>query len=155
MLGRSGTPVASWFMNESDLLVVFGASFANHTGIAPYKPIMQVDAEPDALGRFHAVTVPVLGDIGVTAARVRARGSRRRASDRSRPAGRCRRALGDLAGGEGAPRSPTIAATAWRRAAVFAALSRHVPADAVIAVDVGNNTYSFGRYFECKPASPC
>jgi thiamine pyrophosphate-dependent acetolactate synthase large subunit-like protein len=25
-----------------------------------------------------------------------------------------------------------------------------VPADAVIAVDVGNNTYSFGRYFECK-----
>src|SRR6185437_889824 len=43
VLGRSGTPVASWHMNESDLLVVFGASFANHTGIAPYKPIVQVD----------------------------------------------------------------------------------------------------------------
>jgi thiamine pyrophosphate-dependent acetolactate synthase large subunit-like protein len=28
---------------------------------------------------------------------------------------------------------------------------RHVPEHAVIAVDVGNNTYSFGRYFECKP----
>jgi thiamine pyrophosphate-dependent acetolactate synthase large subunit-like protein len=28
-----------------------------------------------------------------------------------------------------------------------------VPADAVIAVDVGNNTYSFGRYFECKRQS--
>ena len=28
VLGRSGTPVASWLMNESDLLVVFGASFA-------------------------------------------------------------------------------------------------------------------------------
>ena len=25
-----------------------------------------------------------------------------------------------------------------------------MPADAVIAVDVGNNTYSFGRYFECQ-----
>jgi len=25
---------------------------------------------------------------------------------------------------------------------------RHVPANAVIAVDVGNNTYSFGRYFD-------
>ena len=35
-------------------------------------------------------------------------------------------------------------------AALFSALSDHVPADAVIAVDVGNNTYSFGRYFECK-----
>ena len=34
------------------------------------------------------------------------------------------------------------------RRAIFAALSRALPADAVICVDVGNNTYSFGRYFE-------
>ncbi len=33
-------------------------------------------------------------------------------------------------------------------ASIFAALTRHAPRDAVIAVDVGNNTYSFGRYFE-------
>jgi pyruvate oxidase len=31
---------------------------------------------------------------------------------------------------------------------VFASLSRHCPPDAVIAVDVGNHAYSFGRYFE-------
>jgi thiamine pyrophosphate-dependent acetolactate synthase large subunit-like protein len=35
-------------------------------------------------------------------------------------------------------------------AAIFAAMTRQVPEDAVIAVDVGNNTYSFGRYFECS-----
>ena len=35
-------------------------------------------------------------------------------------------------------------------AAVFHVLSELAPADAVIAVDVGNNTYSFGRYFESK-----
>ena len=35
-------------------------------------------------------------------------------------------------------------------AAIFAALSRVAPSDAIIAVDVGNNTYSFGRYFETK-----
>ena len=70
VLGRSGTPVASWLMNEADALVVFGASFANHTGIATYKPVVQVDHDPAALGRFDAVTVPVLGDVGrgVTAA---------------------------------------------------------------------------------------
>src|SRR5262249_4202868 len=33
VLGRSGTPVASWVMNEADLLLVLGASFSNHTGI--------------------------------------------------------------------------------------------------------------------------
>ena len=31
---------------------------------------------------------------------------------------------------------------------MFDALGRHVDDDAVICVDVGNNTYSFGRYFE-------
>ena len=35
-------------------------------------------------------------------------------------------------------------------AAVFAALTDCIPENAVIAVDVGNNTYSFGRYFECR-----
>ncbi len=33
-------------------------------------------------------------------------------------------------------------------AVLFETLSDHVPDDAVICVDVGNNTYSFGRYFE-------
>ena len=36
---------------------------------------------------------------------------------------------------------------------MFDALTRRVPDDAVIAVDVGNNTYSFGRYFECTRQS--
>ena len=29
-------------------------------------------------------------------------------------------------------------------------MNRHVPENAVVTVDVGNNAYSFGRYFECK-----
>jgi len=33
-------------------------------------------------------------------------------------------------------------------AAVFDALTQLCPKDAIVAVDVGNNTYSFGRYFE-------
>ena len=40
VLGRSGTPVASWFMNQADLLIVFGASFSHHTGIDQTKPII-------------------------------------------------------------------------------------------------------------------
>ena len=33
-------------------------------------------------------------------------------------------------------------------AALFEALTKLAPQDAILAVDVGNNTYSFGRYFE-------
>ena len=36
-------------------------------------------------------------------------------------------------------------------ALIFKALSEYVGPDTVISVDVGNNTYSFGRYFETKP----
>ena len=33
---------------------------------------------------------------------------------------------------------------------MFAALSQHLPEDAVVAVDVGNHAYSLGRYLESK-----
>jgi thiamine pyrophosphate-dependent acetolactate synthase large subunit-like protein len=150
VLGRSGTPVASWLMNESDLLLVFGASFSNHTGIADYKPIIQVDFDPMALGRFHPVTVPMLGHVGLTASRLRAQlpPSAERVDQRPDVAERWRiwrtekqRRLADDQG------------RGVSSAAVFDSLSRLAPADAVIAVDVGNNTYSFGRYFECDRQS--
>jgi thiamine pyrophosphate-dependent acetolactate synthase large subunit-like protein len=137
-------------MNESDLLMVFGASFSNHTGIAPYKPIVQVDFDPMALGRFHPVTVPVLGHVGVTARALRSAiaPSEQRVDQRGDVAARWaiwraekqRRMDDDQGMGVGA-------------AAVFDSMSRLVPADAVIAVDVGNNAYSFGRYFECDRQS--
>jgi thiamine pyrophosphate-dependent acetolactate synthase large subunit-like protein len=146
VLGRSGTPIASWFMNECDVVVAFGASFSNHTGIAAYKPIVQVDFDPMALGRFHAVEVPVLGDVGVTArllaAALPATGAacvdqrpevaERWAIWREEKAGRRR---DDFGRGVSSP-------------SVFDVMSRLVPDDAVVCVDVGNNAYSFGRYFE-------
>ncbi|MXW60644.1 MAG: Rieske 2Fe-2S domain-containing protein [Acidimicrobiaceae bacterium] len=155
VLGRSGTPVASWFMNESDMIVAFGVSFANHTGIADYKPIVQVDFDPMALGRFHPVAVPVQGHVGVVAkALLEGLGG-----------------FGDEGGGEPTARSGAADEVAqrwtiWRdekasrrrddrgagigAAALFDALSDCVPANAVMPVDVGNNTYSFGRYFEVR-----
>ena len=66
VLGLSGIPVASHFMGESDLLIVLGASFSRHTGILKDKPTIQVDFDPMILGKFHKVTVPVWGEIGMT-----------------------------------------------------------------------------------------
>ncbi len=150
VLGRSGTPVASWLMNESDLLIVFGASFSNHTGIAPYKPIVQVDFDPMALGRFHPVTVPVLGHVGVTAALL---------AERLQPASGRVDQRADVAERWGIWRAEKVRRLADDRgsgvnsAAVFDALARNVADDAVVTVDVGNHAYSFGRYFECTHQS--
>lgn len=150
VLGRSGTPIASWFMNEADLIVSLGSSFSNHTGIAPYKPIIQVDFERMQLGKFHPVSLPVWGEIGTF----------------------CDAILSQMARPAGAPDQQAEMASRWaiwrdekeRRlredhgtgihaAAVFKALTELCPHDAIIPVDVGNNTYSFGRYFEPRGQS--
>ncbi|MEL7208395.1 MAG: thiamine pyrophosphate-binding protein, partial [Actinomycetota bacterium] len=145
VLGRSGTPIASWFMNESDLIVAFGASFANHTGIAPYKPIIQVDDDPMALGRFHPVEVPVQGNVGVTArAMAAALAGDHQCLDHTVEVAERWSIWRD----EKTSRLADDRGNGINSAVIFDAMGRHVPGDAVLCVDVGNNTYSFGRYFE-------
>ena len=146
VLGRSGTPIASHFMNESDLLLVLGASFSDHTGISSHKPTIQVDYDPMMLGKFHPVDVPVWGEIGVTArilTSALAEGDLAATDQRDEIAERWAiwRAEKTKRLGETSERGVSSIA-------VFDAMNRHVPENAIIAVDVGNNTYSFGRYFE-------
>ncbi|MEM7748112.1 MAG: thiamine pyrophosphate-dependent enzyme [Pseudomonadota bacterium] len=145
VLGRSGTPIASWFMNEADLIIAFGTSFSNHTGIDPKSTIVQVDFDRMALGKFHPVDFPVWGDIATTARMMLEQLSTEQTSDQ----------LAELAERwkiwreEKASRRPDDLGNGINSATVFDVLTKVAPDNAVIAVDVGNNTYSFGRYFEC------
>jgi thiamine pyrophosphate-dependent acetolactate synthase large subunit-like protein/nitrite reductase/ring-hydroxylating ferredoxin subunit len=147
VLGRSGTMVASWFMNECDLILVFGASFSNHTGITQKRPVIQVDFDRMQLGKFHPVTLPVWGEIGVTARMMAARLTGAGHTVDQRPELEKRWAIWRK---EKESRTRDDRGKGVNSASIFAALTRCAPSDAAIAVDVGNNTYSFGRYFECK-----
>jgi thiamine pyrophosphate-dependent acetolactate synthase large subunit-like protein len=146
VLGRSGTPVASWFMNECDLILAFGSSFSNHTGITPKRPIIQVDFERMALGKFHSVSVPVWGEIGVTARLLASELGNANHTVDQRPELAERWSIWRE---EKASRLDDDRGKGINSATVFAALTEAAPDNAIIAVDVGNNTYSFGRYFEC------
>lgn len=147
VLGRSGTPIASWFMNEADLLCVFGASFSNHTGITDHKPTIQVDFDPLALSKFHKIDTPVLGEISTTVALFREAlaGNTDTVDQRKEVAKRwaiwrsekTKRMIDDHGKGVSS-------------IAIFDELTKQAPEDAVMCVDVGNNAYSFGRYFESK-----
>ncbi|HMC81160.1 MAG TPA: thiamine pyrophosphate-binding protein, partial [Acidimicrobiia bacterium] len=147
VLGRSGIPVASLTMQRADCLLVLGASFSNHTSIATWVPTIQVDLDRMILGKFHPVEVPLWGDIartlGLLAAAVPAA---ERPAQREVVAQRWARWRAEKAHRE------TLVDHQGRLhpALVFAELSTLMPDDAVIAVDVGNNTYSFGRFFECR-----
>lgn len=145
VLGRSGTPIASWFMNECDRIIAIGASFSHHTGIAPNKPILQIDFDRMHLGKGHAVDYPVWGEIGETLRLLSARRpSRRNGEDQlSEIAERWRIWRAEKESRIGDDRGRGINA-----ASLFAALTHVAPSDAIMPVDVGNNTYSFGRYFE-------
>ncbi|WP_436793231.1 thiamine pyrophosphate-binding protein [Actinospongicola halichondriae] len=146
-LGRSGVPPAAMTLNQSDALLVLGASFSNHTSIPTWIKTVQVDFDRMMLGKFHAVDVPLWGEIGRTLEllgdglepqehpdridQIASRWARYR-KEKSR-----RSALSDSKG-------------RLHPALVMGALQDVVPDDAVIAVDVGNNTYSFGHFFECR-----
>ena len=147
VLGRSGTPIASWFMNETDLLLVIGASFSKHTGITPKKPLIQIDFDPLALAKFHQVDAPVWGEISVTVDMLSNDVSQldNKVDHTEEIAERWaiwtsekdKRLLEDHGKG-------------LSSIAVFDAMNKTVPENAVLCVDVGNNAYSFGRYYESK-----
>ena len=147
VLGRSGTPIASWFMTLADTIIVLGASFSNHTGISPKRNMIQVDYDRMQLGKFGKVKVPVWGEIGAFCAAAAPRFAANAEADdqvteladrwRMWRDEKRRRLAEDLGKG-------------IHSFAIFEALGDLAPDDAIFAVDVGNNTYSFGRYLETK-----
>ncbi len=147
VLGRSGTPVASHFMNESDLLIVLGASFSNHTGITDKKPTIQVDFDPLALAKFHKVDVQVFGELSVSVDVLN-----KELSGKTNTVDQ----TGEIAGrwniwrNEKEKRLNEYRKKGLGAIHVFDALNRFAPENAVMTVDVGNNAYSFGRYYESK-----
>ena len=147
VLGRSGTPIASWFMNEADLLIVFGASFSNHTGITPKKPIIQVDFDPLALSKFHKIDVALWGEISRTLELFEEglAGHRPPYDQREEVEERWK-----IWREEKEKRLSEVSNKGISSIAVFHAMNLHTPESAVMCVDVGNNAYSFGRYFEPK-----
>jgi hypothetical protein len=108
------------------------------------------DRDPMALGRFHPVEVPVLGDVGVTAAVLAEAISGRARCIDHRP---------ELAGrwsiwrAEKARRRADDRGHGLNSAAIFDVLGQVVEDDAVVCANVGNNAYAFGRYFEVSAQS--
>jgi thiamine pyrophosphate-dependent acetolactate synthase large subunit-like protein/nitrite reductase/ring-hydroxylating ferredoxin subunit len=147
VLGRSGTPIASWFMNEADTLLVIGASFSKHTGITPKIPTIQIDFDPMALAKFHKIDVPLWGEISVTVDMLRQEIASldNKVDHTAEIAERWR-----IWKAEKQKRLTEDRGEGVSSIAVFDAMNQLAPEDAVMCVDVGNNAYSFGRYFESR-----
>lgn len=147
VLGRSGTPVSAAMQTRSDLIVVFGGGMAPHTGITPRRPVIRIDVDPLAARRNRAnVEIFALADAGETAeALIDATAATNRPELRSwleaRKTWWTERKRSRL----GLDRDGRLTS-----AAIFTALQRDIPHDSIVALDVGNSTYSFGRYFQAN-----
>lgn len=147
VLGKSGTSVSAYFMNSADLLIVFGASFSQHTGIDKTKPIIQVDFDQMALAKFHPINNPIWGDVGITAKLFTQKLGDRSESQITEKLILKRKQEWKK---EKEERAKQTNGSGLNSVLIFQKLSEILPADAIISIDVGNNAYSFGRYFECK-----
>jgi len=149
VLGRSGTPIASWVMNEADTLLVIGASFSNHTGITSKLPTIQIDFDPLALSKFHEVDAAVWGEISVT---VNMLLQEELAGNKINQASQIAERW-SLWRAEKARRLQEDRGKGVSSIAVFDTLTKTTPDNAIVCVDVGNNAYSLGRYFESDKQS--
>ncbi len=145
VLGRSGTPVSAAMQTRSDLIVVFGGGLAPHTGITDKRTVVRIDTDPLAARRnTHNVAVFALADAGEAAASLMdACGAADHAELRRWISSRW-----DWWRSRKLARREIDADGRLTSAAVFHELGRQIPSDAIVALDVGNTTYSFGRYFE-------
>ena len=145
VLGRSGTPVSAAMQTRSDLIVVFGGGMAPHTGITEKRPVVRIDTDPLAQRRnTHNVAVFAMADSGAAAEAL---------VEACEPVDRpdLRLYLSDRWAWwreRKRQRRHVDADGRLTSAAVFHQLKGCIPHDAVVALDVGNTTYSFGRYFE-------
>ncbi|MCE7737448.1 MAG: Rieske 2Fe-2S domain-containing protein [Candidatus Heimdallarchaeota archaeon] len=147
VLGRSGTPVSSASMVKSDLLVVFGASFSNHTSINQKRTTIQVDFDRITLGKFHNVDLPIWSEIGLTLDHLISAVKKKTNQSRKDYIARKWQVWRE----DKAKRARTYDDTGKiPNAKIMEILSNVIPEDAIIAVDVGNNAYSLGMYFESK-----
>ncbi len=147
VLGRSGTPVSAAMQTRSDLIVVFGGGMAPHTGITPKRTVVRIDVDPLASRRNGAnVEVFALADAGETAEALKAA-----TASKDRP--ELRTWLTERKAWWNERKRSRVGLDRDGRltsAAIFTSLERYIPTDAIVALDVGNSTYSFGRYFQAN-----
>ena len=148
VIGRSGTAVSAHFVNSADLIISFGVGFSRHSAINVARNVVQIDVSAEAFGRFFKPTVAVHSTCAsALEAFVDALNDGYFLCQDLTTEIQTQKNLWKE---EKQRRSKNNSEGAISSAFVCEKLSKIIPADAIVSVDVGNVAYSFGRYFEAK-----
>jgi acetolactate synthase-1/2/3 large subunit len=159
MTGIWGTRAANQTVHEADVVLAIGTAFGEadcsswnpeHTFVIPTAKVIQIDIEPQEIGKIYPVAVGVVGDAKVTLARLIGE-LRRRGVSAPRPAPRAaelcarKQSWKEEVAKEQANREKPI-----HPARLLGELSRCAPHDAIFVTDVGWNKNGAGQQIESR-----
>ncbi|MFW6775399.1 thiamine pyrophosphate-requiring protein [Nocardioides sp. CPCC 205120] len=151
VMGHLGTTASGWLMDECDTLLVVGSNdpWTEYYPAPGQARAVQVDIDGRHLGNRYPIEVGLVGDAATTLERLLPLLHER--TDRSweqqvvAQVGRWHDIAERRARIEARPLNPEL---------VVRRLSDHLPADAMVAVDVGSVTYWYARHLRLPPGVP-
>ncbi len=142
--GGIGSTAAAELMQKADLMIAIGSSFADLSQI-PQKRMVQIDINPLMIARRYPVEVGLLGNSAVLIPKLTAKVKQRNNAEYSAEVGRLKQAwLNQLEKEADSTKKPI------RAPYIMKVLNQKIPDNAVIALDVGENCWWFGRNFLMK-----
>ena len=141
ILGTVGSPGARELVEKTDLLITLGVGFSKQTRIPENIRILQIDREPLRLGKGKD-SIPVYGDVGQVIAEILSKISPSSHSSAKERTSLVKNPWNEIRRVEANDTSFPL-----RPPYIMEVLSKEIPSDAVISVDVGENGWWFGRNF--------
>jgi thiamine pyrophosphate-dependent acetolactate synthase large subunit-like protein len=142
VFGSVGTDPAKELVRGADLLVVLGSSFSAQTGIPQDKPIVQVDYDSMVLGKRFPVEAPLWGSVEDTVPLLSSLAEER---DNKPTISKIQQLMSQWARKVKSVTSQDVVPI--HPARVLKALQEVLPEESVISIDVGDNSWWFGKYF--------
>jgi pyruvate oxidase len=142
--GTIGSTASAALVEGADLLIIVGSSFSEMTQI-PEKKTVQIDIDPLMIARRYPVEAALLGNCSELLPQLKNKVKNKDNDDYLEEIGKLKKKWLDLLREEADPSKTPI-----RPQYIIKVLNEKLADDAVIALDVGENCWWFGRNFWMK-----
>jgi thiamine pyrophosphate-dependent acetolactate synthase large subunit-like protein len=146
--GTVGWDSARAAASIADLVIVLGSSFSQQTAIPQSKPILQIDYDPLVVGKRFSVELGLWGTVEDTipmlATMVQRKDNAASLKFIKEEKEQWLSIIESVTSSDHTPIHP---------ARILNALQAVLPDDAIVSIDVGDNSYWFGKYFQMKKQS--
>ncbi len=143
VLGSVGTKLAREFVYNADLLIVLGSSYSKQTGIPMNIKTIQIDYDPVNIGKRFPVELGVYGSVEETLPDIIEKVESKNLGEVNSMISVLRRDWDNIL-----EKDLENDAKPLHPAKVLSTLNRVTDKNAIISIDVGDNSWWFGRHFK-------